>query len=237
MDLDRRNKVFIKSPLPDYLNDWATLMNIRLVSSQQREKYELVYENQRLELHWFDDRKFLPLYSDSPKKQRITSANLLIRAIGKNTRVVHDLTAGLGTDAMTLAAFGKEINCVERCAPIALLFYDGLRRSPIKISSKIKINFADSLQWLQNKETDVQTIYIDAMFAHKKKSAKSTKSMQILRSLAGDDDDAALLFNQALASGAKRIVVKQPDNAPTLMRKPTAQFQGKTIRFDVYIVN
>lgn len=237
MDLERRNRVNIKSSLPDYLSDWAKLMNIELVSSQQEGKYELVYENQRLELHWLADEKFLPLYAQGPKTGRITSDNLLIRAIGKNTSVVHDLTVGLGTDAMTMAAFGKKVNCVERCAPIALLFYDGLRRSPAKISNKIKVNFGDSRHWLQKNETNLETIYIDAMFAHKKKSVKPTKSMQILRALAGDDEDAMLLFNQALNSGAKRVVVKHSDNAPVLSHKPTSQYQGRTIRFDVYVGN
>ncbi len=226
---------FVKAPLPDFITDWAKQMNIELIPSRQQEIYELIFENEKLQLNWLGKENFLPLFAEPPQIHRIMSTNLLSKAIGKKTQVVHDMTAGLGLDAMTLAAMGKTVHCFERCAPIALLCFDGIRRSPAVMKDRIKLNFVDSLEWLRDTHSDFDAVYIDAMFAHRKKTAKSAKAMQIVRALAGDDDDAQILFNLALNARAKRVVIKHTDTAAVFKDNPPAQYQGKTVRFDVYI--
>lgn len=235
MDNTSSKKAYVKSPLPEFLTDWAGQMNIELIQSYQQQTYELVFDDGILQLNWLGDENFSPLFAQPPQPRRIKSTNLLYKAIGKNTHVVHDMTAGLGLDSMTLAAMGKTVYCSERCAPIALLCFDGLRRCPAKIRDNITIACVDSLHWLESTDADFDTIYIDTMFVHKKKSAKSAKAMQILRVLAGDDGDADLLLNKSINSGAKRVVIKHSDTGEVIKEKPTVQYHGRTVRFDIYL--
>ena len=233
--LGNRNSVYVKYPLPDFLIDWANQQNIHLLVSQSQAKYELAYENDKLQLHWLGQENFSPLSVDNPKTARLDKSNLLLKAIGKKTRHVTDLTAGLGVDAMTLALSGKKVGCLERSASIALLLYDGLRRFLYSNNIDVDLNFADSSDWLTKNESQLDAIYIDTMFVNKKKVAKSAKSMQILRNIAGDDSDADSLMQKAFRAKAKRIVIKHHDQSPVFGAKPNLQYLGKTVRFDVYI--
>ncbi len=235
MLIDKRHSAYVKTPLPEFLTNWAQQANIKLLPSDKGADYELIYEHRQLQLNWLGEQNFSPLMAQMPKLRRVEASNLLFKAIGKKTRHVTDLTAGLGVDAFTLAAHGKVVDCVERCAPIALLLFDAISRNSGSITDNIHLNFADSRQWLQKVKVPLETIYIDTMFMAKKKTAKSNKSMQIIRAIAGDDMDAGLLVNRALASGAKRVVIKHPDNGSMLGPEPSFQYQGKTVRFDIYI--
>lgn len=79
-------------------------------------------------------------------------------------------------------------------------------------------------------------IYLDPMFPPKrKKSALAKKSMVVLRDLLGDDLDKEVLFAAAMAATGKRVVVKSPDYAEPLGGKPSESFQGKLLRYDVYL--
>jgi len=80
-------------------------------------------------------------------------------------------------------------------------------------------------------------IYLDPMFPPKrKKSALAKKSMMVLRELLGDDEDKDQLFAAAMQAAKKRVVVKSPDYADPLGGKPDASFQGKLLRYDVYLL-
>jgi 16S rRNA (guanine1516-N2)-methyltransferase len=68
----------------------------------------------------------------------------------------------------------------------------------------------------------------------RKKSALAKKSIMVLRDLAGDDDDKMQLFETALKTAGKRVVVKGPDYAEPLGGKPSEIFRSKLIRYDVY---
>ncbi len=214
---------------------WAEQQNIHLLAPQSQAKYELAYENDKLQLHWLGQEKFLPLSVNAPKTTRLAKSNLLLQAIGKKSKHVTDLTAGFGIDAMTLAASGKKVSCLERSAPIALLLFDGLQRFSYLSDNNIHLSFVDSSDWLTQCEVKLDTIYIDTMFVSKAKTAKSSKSMQVLRSVAGNDTDAEYLVQKALKSTAKRIVIKHHDRGPIFGVKPDLQYFGKTVRFDVYI--
>jgi 16S rRNA (guanine1516-N2)-methyltransferase len=60
--------------------------------------------------------------------------------------------------------------------------------------------------------------------------------MRILREILGDDDDAEALFNIALKTAKKRVVVKRPKHADFINhKKPDIMFEGSSTRFDVYV--
>ncbi len=85
-------------------------------------------------------------------------------------------------------------------------------------------------------------IYLDPMFPEKKKSAKSGKESILLKCLAAQttEDEEGRLLDVALQV-AKRVVVKRPRLAPTLKSsskkflRPTMQYEGKAVRYDVYV--
>jgi 16S rRNA (guanine1516-N2)-methyltransferase len=57
----------------------------------------------------------------------------------------------------------------------------------------------------------------------------------VLRDLLGDDQDKEQLFEAAFKAAGKRVVVKSPDYAEPLGGKPNESFQGKLLRYDVYL--
>lgn len=230
-----RFTAYAKFPLPEFITGWAGQVGISLAPANETSAYELEYKYNRLRLNWRGVDRFLPVSVEAPKPGRASTANLLVRAIGRHTARVADVTAGFGTDAFTLALCGASVCCVERNAAVALLLFDGLSRCPRRIADNVTLEFDDSTNWLAHTEVENDTIYIDTMFADKKKSARAPKHMQMLRQISGDDEDASLLFNAALVSGASRVVVKSADDGPVMNYPVNAQFKGKTVRFDVYL--
>ena len=81
-------------------------------------------------------------------------------------------------------------------------------------------------------------IYLDPMYPEegRSKSALPKKEMQIFRRLLGDDHDTEALFELALSASRTRVVVKRPLSAPALGGRATHSFEGKTARFDMYLV-
>ncbi len=87
----------------------------------------------------------------------------------------------------------------------------------------------------QGKCADV--VYLDPMYPHSEKSAAAKKEMAFFRDLIGHDADADALLPIALAKANYRVVVKRPKGAPYLNeQKPTYQLDGKSGRFDVYVL-
>src|SRR5262245_10551419 len=128
----------------------------------------------------------------------------LARAIGKDSQVVLDATAGLGHDSALLACMGFDVIAVERSPIIAALLRDGLRRAlqidglRERLESRFEIINADARDVLQRGDRQFDTVYIDPMFPPKRKaSALAKKSIRIVRDVVGDDEDAAGLLGVA----------------------------------------
>jgi len=166
----------------------------------------------------------------------------LAQAIGRKTRLVVDATAGWGQDSFQIFRMGYEVLCIERSPVMAELLWDGLQRLAAQAWMRElhltppQLLTGNALEILATLTFQPDCIYLDPMFPPKrKKSALARKSMRILRELLGDDDDREQLFAAAWQAAGKRVVVKRPDYAQPLAGKPNESFQGKLVRYDVYL--
>jgi 16S rRNA (guanine1516-N2)-methyltransferase len=107
------------------------------------------------------------------------------------------------------------------------------------VVARMHLTHTDARLWLaalpEAERPDI--IYLDPMFPSRDKSASVKKEMVILQNLLEKDLDAATLFTAALACSRRRVVVKRPRLAPALsLQKPNYTLQGKSSRFDIYLV-
>jgi len=166
----------------------------------------------------------------------------LAQALGRKTRTVVDATTGWGQDSLHIFRMGYELLCIERSPVMAELLADGFARLT-QLDWMQRLNLepprllqGNAIDLLAGLDVQPDCIYLDPMFPPKrKKSALAKKSMMVLRDLLGDDQDKELLFDAALNAAGKRVVVKSPDYAEPLGGKPSQSFQGKLLRYDVYL--
>ena len=176
---------------------------------------------------------------------------LLGRAVGlaKGEKpLVWDATAGLGRDAVRLAWMGARVVAFERDRIVRALLADGLTRGMIgedplaeAIESRFELRAGDAREFFDPLKVDEppDVIYLDPMFPERG-SALAKKEAQILGVLCGkgsDREEDAALFEGAEKLAPKRIVVKRPRYAPTLIegREPAHRFEGKSVRYDLYL--
>jgi 16S rRNA (guanine1516-N2)-methyltransferase len=166
----------------------------------------------------------------------------LAQAVGRKTRTIVDATTGWGQDSLHIFRMGYELLCIERSPVMAELLADGFARLA-QLDWMQRLNLepprllqGNAIELLADLENPPDCIYLDPMFPPKrKKSALAKKSMMVLRDLLGDDQDKEQLFEAALNAAGKRVVVKSPDYAEPLGGKPSQSFQGKLLRYDVYL--
>ncbi|MCA9252457.1 MAG: class I SAM-dependent methyltransferase [Phycisphaerae bacterium] len=171
----------------------------------------------------------------------------MFKAVGFKSQTepptILDVTAGLCHDAYLLACQGCRVTAVERSPVLFAMIDDGLNRAIAAdpelatiIRGRLEVIHADALDVL-SKIDDANrpdVVYMDPMFPHRTKSALVKKEMRVLRSIVGDDEDAADLLLPARHAAQKRVVVKRMRHAPELAPNPMICFEGKTTRFDVY---
>ncbi len=161
------------------------------------------------------------------------------------TPSVVDATAGLGRDAFVLASLGAPVLLIERVAAIAALLRDGLARAREsdqvrEIAARMQLCQGDSARSLaalvEAAGFAPQVVHLDPMFPHREKSALVKKEMRLFQRLAGRDDDAPRLLEQALDVATHRVVVKRPRKAPPIEGpSPNHTLAGKTSRYDLYV--
>ena len=171
----------------------------------------------------------------------------LARAVGIKSGVrpaVLDITAGFGQDSSVLANLGCHVTLLERHPIVFALLNDGLIRARAANCHwchnmrLIHQDAADYCQQLltQNKAILPDVIYCDPMFPDINRKANVQKSMQILQTLVGKDDNNCGLFSLLAKVAQKRIVVKRPKSAtPWCDRTPDFTIDMVKHRFDVYI--
>ncbi len=167
----------------------------------------------------------------------------IVKAVGlKGNEQWHvvDATPGLGRDAFVLVSVGCHVTMIERSPIVAALLEDGIRRLQIDypdLASRMTLQHGNSAEVMQYFEgEDVNAIYLDPMFPHKKKSALVKKEMRLFQQLLGHDPDADALLPPALKLATHRVVVKRPNSADVLAgHKPSMAIESKKHRFDVYL--
>lgn len=163
---------------------------------------------------------------------------LLAKALGysKGFRKVLDLSAGLGIDAVFMTQLGFQVTSVERSPLLYTLLNEALHQAPL-LQGKLHFVNADSYNYLQSPESsrDIDAIFFDPMYPHKKKSALPKQEMVVFRELVGDDEDAARVLEEALKWPVPRVVVKRPLGAQPLLPGVRHAFEGKVVRYDVYM--
>ncbi|MCQ8129997.1 class I SAM-dependent methyltransferase [Methylomonas rivi] len=172
----------------------------------------------------------------APKK------DLLAQAVGKKSRTVVDATGGWAQDSLALFRMGYEVTCIERSPVMAALLADGFERLAQKDWVRKRelvppeLLVGNAIELLAGLPEKPDCIYLDPMFPPKRKqSAATRKSMAVLRDILGDDMDRQELFDAAFAATGRRVAVKSPDYAEPLGGKPNESYQGKLLRYDVYL--
>ena len=166
---------------------------------------------------------------------RIRGAHEPLRAV--------DATAGLGEDALLLAAAGFDVTMFERDHAIATLLRDALRRARhdphlATAANRMTLVEADAIEGLQSLSTSPDVIYLDPMFPARQKSAATNKKLQLFRTLEHPctDAEAEALMRAALEARPRKIVVKRPLKGPHLAGiKPSHSLAGKVVRYDVVV--
>lgn len=236
--------------LRDRAAELAALLDLPLASADHAAELLLVVTPDRLELR-APGTPMNPIACEfltgpaARRQQTTTSRDLLAKAVGFRTprwRVL-DATAGLGRDAVALARLGALVTAVERSPVIAALLDDGLRRA--NLTDRVHLQPGDAVSLLRELATNPpeqdtpQAIYLDPMFPHREKAALVKKEMRLTRRITGEDPDAPQLLEAALAAGrvlGARVAVKRPRLAPIIPGpKPSLEFRGSAVRFDVYL--
>ncbi|MGD0960256.1 MAG: class I SAM-dependent methyltransferase [Methylomonas sp.] len=226
----------------------APMLDAEALSNNQKPHYFLAYRDgclQLLDRHSLKKGGLKVEIEVRPGEQHSYPAPkkaMLAQAVGKKSVTVLDATAGWAQDSLALFRMGYSVTCIERSPVMAALIADGLLRLEQKDwvrNRQIELPVllaGNAIHLMQNLPEPPDCIYLDPMFPPKrKKSALTKKSMLLLRDILGDDEDREELFAAAWQAAGRRVVVKSPDYAPPLAGKPTEVYQGKLLRYDVYI--
>ena len=210
--------------------------------------FALEEHGDRVELRALHRRRYGAISADwtgAEQQRRIAGGRRqpLARAVGLHrdpTLSVLDATAGLGRDGYTLAALGASVSMAERHASVVELLRDAQRRALLapphaSAAQRIEIMHADVHDLLDGRRRwDV--VFLDPMYPEDGKTALPSKEMQILRELAGADEDADRLLAPAFHCARMRVVVKRPSKAPYLAGEaPSLSLAATQVRFDVYL--
>jgi 16S rRNA (guanine1516-N2)-methyltransferase len=205
-------------------------------------------------LGFVDKAKGKPFYVDfltRAWKAKLISglpkSHIFRRALGhhdKPLRVI-DATAGFGQDAILALSLGCEVIAVEKSNVVVTVFRNGIMRA-LREDESVRAKFenlsvveADAEIFLAQIDA-ADVVYLDPMFDKPKKSAKSSKEMQLLQELLAPLPDLQAeerLFERAYANAKSRVVVKRPLKAKALVKAPTHSYKGQSIRYDVYVKN
>lgn len=152
--------------------------------------------------------------------------------------LVWDASAGLGRDALLLAARGAQVVMHERHPAVYLMLLDALLRvqeAQIYSFPLPRLIYGTVLECAGQTDQRPQVIYYDPMFPQRRKSALVKKEMQVFHQLVGKDEDVLETVAGLSRICTRRLVIKRPvDAAPLCTDKlqPAYQIDGGGCRFD-----
>lgn len=156
--------------------------------------------------------------------------------------VAVDATAGLGEDALLLAAAGFSVRLYEYDPVIAALLKDTLRRASqipelAPIVGRMEVREENSLTALPQLAESPDVILLDPMFPERQKSALIKKKFQLLQQLESPCAEEDALVHAAMEAHPRKIVIKRPLKGPNLAGiKPSHSLKGKAIRYDCLVL-
>ena len=173
--------------------------------------------------------------------KRAAGASLLARACNLTPRQplrLLDAMAGWGVDGLALQLRGAQVLQVER-NPAAWALLADLRRRFGFSSDPQALLCADAWQVLGSDATaTVDVVYLDPMFAARKKTALPSKRLQLLAQVTAmpsyPEPAMAGWIERAQRKALSRVVIKRRLKDPPLQPKPAWQLKGKTVRYDCY---
>ncbi len=205
-------------------------------------EYLLTYCGNELTLEYPGQGRSLPLVIDYEVRGPARGRNPLVRAMGKVSGTVIDMTAGWCMDAVQIASAGFRVVAMERSRLVVCLVEHALARiHDQELLSRISLHCGDSLELLMEMVSKPEIIYLDPMYPLKQKSAASRKNISILRKIAGVEagedhgpDAEKMMLQKALDTATRRVVVKRPHYAPPIHAGKVGEVQSKLVRFDIY---
>lgn len=173
--------------------------------------------------------------------KRAAGASLLARACNLSPRQpvrLLDAMAGWGVDGLALQLMGARVLQVER-HPVAWALLADLRRRFGLSYAPESLLYADAWEVLHRDTlAAVDVVYLDPMFAPRKKTALPNKRLQLLAQVtAAPSMQEPTIGDWIAAAQSKalgRVVVKRRLKDPPLQPKPAWQLKGKTVRYDCY---
>ena len=189
---------------------------------------------------WFD-ASGLSMFRDAERsgvklnvsdfEQRTNQALILAQACGAQARPnVVDLMAGWGVDGLSLAMRGCRVTLIERSPAVWAMLDEFVSR----LTLPVNVVYADAREWCETATAMTDVVYLDPMFASRRKTALPSKRLQFLRDVAWQDEvslERWIEFGQRVAKD--RVVVKRRAKDPVLAT-PAWQVKGRQVRFDVY---
>ncbi len=231
-------------PLPDFLQ--LPTFAWQYVTSLNNEENGFVLENnilywqehhkQRFTIDWLANQ-LIWRYQHINKSQEP-----LLRAIGWHAQKppkVWDLTAGLGKDACLMAAAGCEVHLFERHPVLQILLHYAHQQAQLSEWSffqHMHLHLMSAETWIKINPTVnlPEVAYFDPMYPERKKQALVKLELRMIKTLVGNDEDAATVLTALLQQGIPKIVVKRPKGATPLLANVHHVIQAPNTRFDVY---
>jgi 16S rRNA (guanine1516-N2)-methyltransferase len=183
---------------------------------------------------------FAPVVVDLTRPRVLARDDDLVRALGfgRGVQTVVDATAGLGRDALALAARGFDVVAVERSPLVQALWSDAIARDGLP--PRLRFVQADGVAYLRAVAGTVDApdaVFLDPMYPHGPRRALPQKEMRVLRAAVGDDVDVDELFMAARAAAKQRVVVKRPKKAPVMSEGAAHCWVGASTRLELYLTS
>lgn len=215
--------------------------------SKETEGLWLVYTEKGLKL---TDGKLSMMGDLSEMSRRIKKNNLQNEMLVKASKIKNDdhrlvaidATAGMGEDALLLAAAGFTVYLYEYDQIIASLLEDSLMRAEKNtelsaIVGRMHLIKGDSILALKSIDFRPDVVLLDPMFPERNKSALIKKKFQLLQQLESPCSNEEELLEAALIANPHKIVIKRPLKGPKLAgAKVSYSLSGKAIRYDCIVI-
>ena len=206
--------------------------------------FHLHVENDRIYVRDLEKRlleiDFDKNHLDYERRGHRGKSELIAKALGvaKGYRNILDLSVGMAIDSVFLTQLGFQVTGVERSPVLYCLLKEAFAKTQKNYLQSYRLFHADSLQFLKEHKgiLQIDSIYFDPMYPHKKKSALPKQEMVVFRDLVGSDEDAATVLKEALSWPVHRVVVKRPIHAEALLSGVQHSYEGKVVRYDPYVV-